>query len=195
MTDFLAELRTQTRDLHRRIETNPHHRSLADGTMTRDGYRLMLEKMYGFVAAFEAQAALRGEWKDFGYDFAARQKSSAIVEDLVVLGNTLEEVVCLPRAELQLEEASFERVLGHLYVLEGSTLGGQILARAALTRWGARRGTGAAYFNFYDASVRERWAETQELLSLAATSSAKEAAIVEGARQAFSNLDGWLRVA
>jgi heme oxygenase len=192
MTEFLAELRSQTRDWHRTIETNPHHRSLVDGTMTRDGYRLMLERVYGFVNAFEAQAASRKEWAGFSFDFEPRRKNPAITEDLLVLGDTIQDVERLPLAPMDLERASFERVLGYLYVVEGSTLGGQILARIAFDRWGARLGAGATYFNFYGASVRERWAECQSLLTLAAASG-DGAEIVDGARSAFAALDGWLR--
>jgi heme oxygenase (biliverdin-IX-beta and delta-forming) len=193
MTEFADELRSGTRAAHVQIESNPLHRSLRDGTMDRDGYRFLLEKMHGFVAEFESQAAPRPEWASWSFDFEARRKSTAIRRDLLALGAKLEEIERLPMAQLDLASAPFETLLGYLYVLEGSTLGGQILARIVQARWDAGPANGAAYFCSYGAGVRERWRECQILLNRVAVSFGKGKEIIASAQAAFGSLDGWLR--
>lgn len=89
----------------------------------RDAYADMLSRMSGPVSALEGALsagiapALFGNW-------AGRLRSHALRGDLVALGGCYRQTRVAP---LEDEASAF----GALYVLEGSRLGGQVLARMA----------------------------------------------------------------
>ncbi len=189
---MLNRLREETRELHSRIETNPLHRAIVDGTVTGESYRLLLEKMHGVHQTFELCASVRPEWSQFEFDFEERRKIPLLDRDLAALGAG-PALPRLPAAPLPLVGASFPYLLGYLYVLEGSTLGGQILSRLLAQHLGLTPACGAAYFTAYGAQAGARWKACQELLTRAAADPGSEDALVEGARDAFVQIDGWLR--
>jgi heme oxygenase len=68
------------------------------------------------------------------------------------------------RAVAEIELTSIAATFGSLYVLEGSALGGRVIAAAASTTLGFDRHHGAAYFNGLDQHAAERWASFRRLL-------------------------------
>jgi heme oxygenase len=188
---MLNRLRSGTRDLHGLIETNPLHRAIVDGTVTRAGYLRLLQRMYGVHCRFEYWAGLRTEWSQFGFDFGERRRLALLERDLKALDFV--SASALPAAPLPLEEVGFPFLLGYLYVLEGSTLGGQIMCRLIQRHLGLTPDSGSAYFHSCGALVGARWRACQELLSRAGAPSSAADEIVGGARDAFIRIDSWLR--
>ncbi len=58
----------------------------------------------------------------------------------------------------------FSAALGSLYVLEGSALGGQVIAREMYRQHGLDCGNGAAYFNGWGARTGPMWTEFKAIL-------------------------------
>lgn len=80
---------------------------------------------------------------------------------------------------------------GSLYVLEGSALGGQVIAKSAARTLGLTPYNGAAYFNGFRSQTAARWGEFQRLLETEVGTSleAREDAC-SAARQTFDALIG-----
>jgi len=124
---LLARLKSETAHLHRRIEQvvpllRPGFDKLA--------YRTYLGRLLGFQRPFEERlSASSAGLLAFGLDFAPRRRAGLLVNDLVSLGQSQAEVDTLPDCAALPAAASLAEVFGCLYVLEGSTLGGQVLLR------------------------------------------------------------------
>lgn len=128
--------------------------------------------------------------------------------------NAVEGVAPLPRRErLEADLAAIDRIpsgaamhptplglpqddagrVGSLYVIEGSALGGAVLARLAERRLGLTAGHGASFFNGDAGPATEaRWERV--LAAVDAQSDAGHlAGVVDGAQQTFDVLDAWLQ--
>ena len=80
----------------------------------------------GYEAAFAAEP-----WSSSPIDLAARRRSDMLLTDLRVLGAS-----DIPHIPLDTPVAGLFDAIGCLYVLEGSTLGGQIILHGAAERLG-----------------------------------------------------------
>lgn len=178
---ILARLRAETRPYHDALEGNEFNQALAAGTPSEAATRRFLGKMHGFLVPYEA--ALRAHAAALGpaWEVAERQRSPLILEDLRVPASQLPPCPAMPPL------ASLPQLLGAMYVIEGSTLGGQVLARQ-LAKAGLDLGR---YFTGYGALTGPRWKAFCQLLGAAATP-ATEADIVQSASLTFQHLTAWL---
>ena len=187
---ILGRLREETRDLHDAIERGlDWERRVA----TPAGYRALLARWYGFHATFEpAAAAVFADAAAEGF-FGPRRKLHLLRRDLFHLGLTAGEVDALPMCGPPMPIAARAEALGALYVLEGSTLGGQIVARHVERTLGLDpRGGGCAYYASYGRNgIGPMWRAFQGEVA-AQSSPATDDALVRAARWTFDRLRGWL---
>ena len=118
-----------------KVETAPLHRSveqqvgLPDSVRTKEEYVELLQRLLTFHRAFEAAMAVpiwSEGWSRIGITLGDHCRSPDLMDDLAYFDQTTESQ----------EEAehvspiftSFAEALGGLYVIEGSSLGGKILA-------------------------------------------------------------------
>ena len=178
---ILARLRAETRPYHDALELNEFNRALAAGTPSAAATRRFLGKMHGFLVPYEA--ALRAHANELGpaWEVPERQRAHLILDDLRLPADQLPRCPALPPL------ASVPQLLGAMYVVEGSTLGGQVLARQ-LAKAGLDLGR---YFTGYGALTGPRWKAFCRLLG-AATTPATEADVVASASLTFQTLTAWL---
>jgi heme oxygenase len=81
-----------------------------------------------------------------------------------------------------------------MYVIEGSTLGGAVIAREVERRLGLTAETGCAYFRSYGRDTARMWTSFGAAL-LAASSPDTDDLIVETARRTFDVMHDWLNEA
>lgn len=180
---LLQRLRSETRPWHEALERDldllgPH----AD----RTSYGRFLAGMYGYLQSWETEAArwLVNPWPEF---FARRRKTSQLAQDLDSLGVSVASIKPIPMPHWQ----GMADLWGSLYVLEGSMLGGQVIARAARQRWQLSDDCGLRYFLSYGSQLREMWQGFCD--ELTAKTPAEDAdATVEAARRTFAQLHAWL---
>lgn len=133
---------------------------LERATLQREHYARVLTGFAAFVPAWEARlrprlpAELRG-W------FEQRSRAPMLTRDLAALG-VQPFPMSDPVAALALDDEG--AVFGSLYVLEGSALGGQLIARQVRERWGLGADNGAAYFNGWGERTGAMWAEFRQRL-------------------------------
>ena len=182
---LLDRLKTETRPAHDRIERMV---DIEGRTTSPASYRALVARFYGFHAAWEprAEAAL-GD----GELFRGRRKTHLLVRDLRALGLSEAEIARLPLCDLPLPMAGPAAALGAMYVVEGSTLGGTIIARLAERRLGLSPEAGCAYFRSYGPDVGAMWRSFRARL-LAASSPATDDAVVACANLTFAVMQAWL---
>ena len=84
-----------------------------------------------------------------GLDFQARRRRALLDADLKALGETADPAPSHPAP------ASLPEALGQLYVLEGSTLGGQVIRKRVLGAGDTMRGL--SFLDPYGAETGLRW--------------------------------------
>lgn len=146
-------LRRDTAAAHRSIEGRL---DLLGSGLSLDRYRRTLQRLYGFQVPVEAQLArLAPTAPPLGVPLAAR--AALLARDLGVLGVTPAAIAALPRCATLPRGVRAEHFAGCLYVLEGASLGGLVIARALHARLGLRAETGTAFFTGAGQATAARW--------------------------------------
>lgn len=181
--DILTRLRTETRPWHDALEANEFNQSLAGGHVSAAATRRFLAKLYGFVVPFEEQ--LRAHAAEFGpeWELPRRYRAHLLRQDLP-------DAATLPLAPNLPPLTTRAQLLGALYVLEGSTLGGQVIARALAKADIPTR----AYFEGRGGQTGPLWKTFVQLLAETATPATSDA-IVASAILTFHRLHAWIEQA
>ena len=138
-------LKLQTRAQHRAMEeSNPVPNS-------RDEYVGRLIAFFGFVAPWEERVAMALPETD--PIRLGRAKTRWLEEDLEVFGYDSEQRRRLPRTNSLPSTSSRNHILGASYVLEGSTLGGQMITRHISRMLGLSGTHGCRFFSSYGTHV------------------------------------------
>lgn len=178
-------LRAATEAAHLRLHAIPVFHALAEGRLGRAAYAALLRRKLGFHAALEARLAEAPSLTGLGLDVAARRRTHLLRADLAWLGAAAEAPLApLPRFD------TAEAALGGLYVAEGSTLGGQQLARAldAILPPGA---DGRRFLLGHGAQHGAMWRACCAAIEVAGASPAPRAAMIEGALATFAAFEAW----
>jgi heme oxygenase len=182
---LLERLKTETRPAHDRIEAAI---DLDRRIASRDGYRDLLIRFYGFHKAWEDDAAEVAHDRTF---FRRRCKTGLLARDLAALGLAPDAIAALPQCRPLMPLPAPEAVLGSMYVVEGSTLGGAIIAREAERRLGLTPEAGCAYFRSYGRETAAMWKSFGAVL-LEASSPEADDVIVASAQKTFDIMHDWL---
>ena len=176
---LLDLLRSTTRAAHTSLEDAL---ALLQPPLSRSRFVRALQTFHAFHLAWEPRVeALTGDVTLLG----ARHKLHTLERDLAALG---EPVGAPPPGEgfdlgyLSTAAAAW----GSLYVIEGSTLGGQFISKALRSAAWAPAG-GLTYFNPYGRSTAAMWLQFREALE-ARGRDLDAALVVEGARATFQTL-------
>lgn len=182
--DLGTHLRAATCLAHERLETSL---DLLERIADRGRFRRLLERFYGFHQVWEPALSRHPDIAAF---HGPRSRLPHLRRDLAAQGMTQQEIAALPLCDaatgLVRTAAS---ALGSVYVLEGSTLGGQVIARR-LADAGWAPG-GLAYFEPHGRRTGDLWRGFKTWAD-ARTDEADYAAVAEGANLTFGLLQDWL---
>lgn len=185
----MALLRDETQPLHNSLERNlPWQEICSD----RRRYVELLARFYGFYSVWEplAESQLRKDAREF---LRRRRKTSLLENDLRWFGWSDADLAQASTISPQRLKSNGQAVtLGSYYVLEGSTLGGQILSRELERQLGLRNGDGYSYFRSYGSGIREAWNQFGNFLSVELANEPDVSAAVAGAKTTFEVLEEWL---
>ena len=146
-----------------------------------------LRKIYGVVAAWEERAAETAPaWMQAM--LAPRQRAGLLRRDLVWFGVTIpeDERPILP------EIGDLPSLLGAMYVMEGSSLGGQFIARHVEDKLHLNQGEGDAYFRGHGNDTGRMWKEFCDVLKMRVADKDADA-VVSSAKAMFAAFGAWLR--
>lgn len=139
-------IRVETRPAHDRIELAF---DLPARLVSRDSYRDLLVRLLGFHGAFEAAAVPHLAGTPFAAYFG---RTSLIAADLDRLGGASEH-----RTGPSPDFADAPAAMGGLYVVEGSILGGVLIAAEVRRRLGIGPDTGAGFFAGHGRDTAATW--------------------------------------
>lgn len=189
---FRFTLRGATRAEHAALDAHPALSTLMDGTLSPEGYRLLMSFFYAFYDRHDdmlGMACSRYELERHGFVYA--QRSSILAADLAALGVEANLVSSEEHAKLP-SIGSSSTLAGYLYVLEGSMLGGGVLLKAAEVVQRQRGESGFGYWQWCHDAGAARWRITCNVIDILADSDIARAEIIAAASQAFSTFSEWL---
>ncbi|WP_447096373.1 biliverdin-producing heme oxygenase [Pseudomonas sp. CF10PS3] len=185
---LLEALRTGTALLHVALEKRLPFFS---EYLNADWFRRLLQAYYGFYGPMEA-ALYDCELIPDGYDTELRVKTPTLLSDLLALGLNDMAINDLPRCtQLPLLDTP-AACLGALYVLEGATLGGQVLRREMAQRLGLDADNGGAFLNVYGPETGRRWKDFLDYLGHQPLDAPAKQHAVDAARSTFRCFEQWL---
>lgn len=186
---ILQRLRMETRPHHDRLDHHPLMVQLMSPALSRPLYETLLKKFLGFYQVLEPQLAAYDHWSSLGLDLSERLKTPKLLQDLNRLHVNTRDLSPAPAPDWIHDEAS---AMGTFYVMEGSTLGGQVITRHVAAHLHLSPDHGLAFFSSYGDAVGARWKETRDALVRFAEKSSAENAMIESAKKTFSGLATWL---
>ena len=182
--ELIHELRQQTEQAHRALEKDLVGR--IKGVRSSADYESLLRLMYGFYAALEVQLQ-PFLMHEPGIDFLNRRKAAWLVKDIETIGSA-EDLSC---CEVLPEINSPSSALGAMYVLEGSTLGGQIIAKMLRQQLRVDDDRGLSFFLSYGADTTAMWERFKAHLSQPFDRQ-EQSEIIRTANDTFITFRNWI---
>ena len=184
----LDRLRNETQDLHRRIESAL---DMAAVCADLSAYRRFLSRALGYYRPIETRLA-RFAWQAAGLEFAPRCKVPLLLADLRALGVDATTLQQLGDCRALPEPVSMAGAFGVMYVLEGATLGGQLMLRMVQSGLGLSPAQGAAFHHGYGLDNGPRWRAFRACTERHLIDPAQCDEAVQMARQTFETYGAWL---
>ena len=165
---------------------------LLDAGMSQASYLEFLHLFFGYYEPLEAKLLTLPYWNSTGFDYTERRKTPRLMQDLLALGETPEAIQGIARCKNLPTVATQGQLLGCLYVIEGATLGGQIITRHLHANLGLTPLSGSAFFDGYGAQTGSRWKDFCAMLRANAGETGGQQDILTTANQTFETLGQWL---
>ncbi|WP_434561146.1 biliverdin-producing heme oxygenase [Pseudomonas sp. R1-6] len=157
---LIQALRTETAELHIALEKRlPFFSEQLDLGL----YRRLIAAYHGFYEPLERRLHILA-LTPTGLDQSLRIKLPVLRADLMALGLDEMAIDSLPVCQLLPQIDSPAAALGVSYVLEGATLGGQILRRRVAEQLGLDSSSGAAFLDVYGELTGRRWKDFLQYL-------------------------------
>lgn len=179
-----------------REATAPHHRSIENvmplfPSIEIDNYRQLLEKFWGFYAPLEEAHQKAWSERTDKLDMPARLRTPSLMKDLSYFHDPA-AIAGLPTCADLPQYMSWAELYGGLYVIEGSSLGGQVITQH-LKKMGFPEEV-CHFFSGYGAKTGKMWQSFLHELQGHVQSAEDRARAVKAAQETFSKLEKWLRV-
>ena len=188
--DVMAALKAATVDEHRSIEgITPFFTE----DFSLDSYCAILKLFFGFYEPVETRLASIPGWDLISIDIEQRRRTPLLQMDMLALGVSAHDVASLPRCEDLPTLESLDAGIGCLYVLEGSTLGGKLIARQVASRFGLSKKNGSAFFEGYGERTGTMWMQFCSAVRLQDESPYGRGAKLEAAKSTFKSIESWMR--
>ncbi len=190
---IMKQLRDETQSSHKEIESVSCFKRLFSPDYSLEEYRNLLIGFYGYHEAIES--ILFEELPEFSVTtLQHRSKCSSIILDLQALGINKDDIIQLPLCDKLPQLNSFAQHMGAFYVLEGSTLGGQVISRRLLEHFGQQILQALNYYQCYGEQVGTEWRNFQVFLSQHFNNDDKQTReLINSANATFKALTEWMQ--
>ena len=191
-TAVMDLLRESTRDLHNDAEGQDFQRQLGSGSVHRAAYvrylaqlKLLHEKLASLLLENADDRYISQVLKSYHTD------NSSLARDLQFLrpGEEDKKPLSSTAGIMQdLEDCAAKApysLLGHLYVLEGSTNGAKFMAKNIRDGLGLPPDRGATYFDRHGDEQRQRWTAFKQDMNTLDFSPAEKGELVSSAKRMF----------
>ena len=185
---MLARLDMETREQH--AEVDGYWLDLMASAVTREQYKTLLMRIYGFEAPIECALAYTPHL--VVADRRERTRSGLVVQDLLALGITPGKVTALPQCPAIASFADPAEALGWKYVIERPTQLHSAIKRNVLSRI-PDAGSACSYLSVFDGIAAVRWQQFGLLLDEVAKRPGASDRMVTSAKTAFTAMIDWFR--
>lgn len=177
---ILQKLKEATRTQHEQIEGTV---DVMNQMFNIEDYKTLIGKFRRFYEAYEPTLPI-DDLRAAGFDYDLRRKLPSLESDAAALGlnGSSEAFRALP------DVSSVARAFGSLYVIEGSTLGGQVIARHLKEHLELTPENGGAFFRSYGAEVGPMWKQFGEAITNFAASDEHDEEIIQAAYETFESI-------
>ncbi len=183
----MQRLREATRQAHARIEGAL---PLLDPKLSRARYGAVVAAFFGFYVELEPRLLSAAGAHAADIELGRRAKVPMLRMDLQALGRSSIEIDALPRCVDLPHTITPSQALGVLYVVEGATLGGQVIGRNLGAALGLGATNGAAFFAGYGDETRAMWKRFSEHID--SLDRLDSEALIAAAIDTFERLRSWL---
>jgi len=179
LSDYLKE---KTAVYHKEIEDKLESNKLFNSTFTDKNYYKMLQVNHIFLKSYEDSIKEFLNEKDLeNLALTKLNKLSLIQQDINELG--LEELNVPKQFELQ----NRAEAIGALYVIEGSMLGGNVIAKT-LKKYPFLENKSFIYFGHYGENLGQIWKTFIGYINQEFTTEEEQQQVFEGAKKAYEDL-------
>jgi heme oxygenase len=172
----------------------PDFAALLHGELQRPAYVNLLERLLGLHAAVEDRLRpyQHAPWLAWTAYSEKSSRAARLRRDLAALGVSDARIAAAPSAGALLPPLGTEAAaLGCAWVVEGSALGGRVLARGLGTILGANTEAGGSFF-LPAPGQPERWRRCCAAVESCGAEPARCAAMVDAAAGIFGVFETWL---
>lgn len=190
--DIMQVLKENTREQHQSVEgLMPFFRP----GFSLEVYEKVLEALLGFFEPMENVLRSVAGWGDAGIDIHHRSRSYLIHSDLSFLGKSSAQIAQVARCRELPQFEDLTGAMGALYVLEGSTLGGQVISTELQRTLGLQAGSGLSFFSSEGRNIGREWRTLCAAMRNLIGSPEQSEIAVRVAENTFVALENWLRKA
>ncbi|MEI7839642.1 MAG: biliverdin-producing heme oxygenase [Methylococcaceae bacterium] len=162
-SDLRTLLRSATHTFHVQLNQHPLLTGLTKPDYPLANYRKLLLVYFHLYQALEDRISQFFSTQSCAFDYSARYKLPWLLKDITFFKDDPHAAGNVPCPAMILPEiVNMGQLIGVLYVLEGSTLGGQLVFRSLVDYQSLNRNEGACFFNGYSERTPLLW---QDFLS------------------------------
>lgn len=177
---IMQKLKESTRQQHEHVEGTV---DVMSQLFSLEDYKRLIGKFWAFYAAFEPTLPY-ADLKAAGLDYDERRKLKWLEADAKVLGLDGPDAFCdLP------DVSTLPKAFGSLYVVEGSTLGGAVIARHLKDQLGLTPENGGSFYASYGAEIGPKWKQFGEAVTAFAEGGKDDDEIVASAVKTFDSIN------
>jgi len=180
-----TSIKDYTRNVHHDLEKILIAR--IKGITTVDAYISLLAVMYGFYQPMEVAVDQYISEENIPH-YALRRKAGALLDDIRFFIPGYQP----PTLATELPVINnYPAALGSMYVMEGSTLGGKIIAGMVQKQLQLQHGAGTSFFNSYGNEADKMWQSFRDKLDEPFSDSDKTT-ILTAAENTFKTFKTWV---
>lgn len=188
---ILEEIKKQTSENHHRLEQTNLLHPIATPSLTAEHYHKILRVFYGYFSPLEKEINKMELIRQYLPDVATRRKASMLKADLLNL-NAIKPADTLALCQELPEIRTSSQAFGCLYVLEGSTLGGRMIAKSLRKNLSLDHVYGASFFNGYGQETGSKWKTFQQALLNYSLNFSEDREVIKSANDTFHKFEVWI---
>lgn len=187
---ILAKIREKTMGYH--DDFTSWANNILNGTISEEEYKYVLKTFYGFYYPLEQKITCLEEWQSMDFNIENRKKAPLLIKDMKTLNISDSEINEIEMCDQLPEIRNLAQALGCMYVVEGATLGGQIVAKKLNDIFKFDSNKGAAFFNSYGEELRPMWKSFGDLINNYSSENKIEDPIINAAHETYFKFNNWL---
>jgi len=180
-------LKSETAELHKKIE---NAFSVLSPDFTLNNYFWLLSQFYGFYRPLEHKISLQNLPEQL--DWSNRKKVPLLQKDIRHFNINEDAITYATLSELPPVNTMGE-TMGVLYVIEGSTLGGQVITKSLKEKFALSSEDGTSFYNCYGQQTGKMWRQFITCLDAYVTEPQQVQDAVKAAKSTFSALGDWMQ--